>query len=338
MEKELLILLDRYGKELSKDTAKQYISILRDYFIPYIIENYQCNNLKSLFCDEITKNGIIQSAIYFVKHNENIKYKARLSFFLNALSTLFTKIIFEEYPNPNIRKIHPFTNLMDEICNSLSCDGIELYDSEQYPCITDEQFQYIIQYLKRKSNQSLKSMQEHIIIKLYLLYGISPDKIANLPLDSYSSEKNTLQVPCSNRKSIVINLELPYELSIEINKFIAKRKDISSTFLFTTLTGKQINYSYLNNFFDNLKNDFNNSHPEELNISRKNPFTPTGLQKYAIVKMIESGMNQSIIMDFTDQKEYIFNDCQNIVDEKKGLNRNRYINHMIRGIDTYDLL
>ena len=30
----------------------------------------------------------------------------------------------------------------------------------------------------------------------------------------------------------------------------------------------------------------------------ENQFTPTGLQKYAIIKMIEEGMNQSIIMDF----------------------------------------
>lgn len=47
-------------------------------------------------------------------------------------------------------------------------------------------------------------------------------------------------------------------------------------------------------------------------------------------------MNQSVILDFTGQKENIFNDCQNIIDERKKLNRNRYINHMIRGISVYD--
>ena len=52
--------------------------------------------------------------------------------------------------------------------------------------------------------------------------------------------------------------------------------------------------------------------------------------------MIEGGMNQSIIMDFTGQGSDIFSDCQNIVDERKHLNRNRYINHMIRGIVSYD--
>ena len=57
---------------------------------------------------------------------------------------------------------------------------------------------------------------------------------------------------------------------------------------------------------------------------------------HAIIKMIESGLNQAVIMDLTGQGIDVFSDCQNIVDNRNGFSRNRYINHMIRGIDTYD--
>ena len=52
--------------------------------------------------------------------------------------------------------------------------------------------------------------------------------------------------------------------------------------------------------------------------------------------MIESGLNQAVIMDLTGQGIDVFSDCQNIVDNRNGFSRNRYINHMIRGINTYD--
>ena len=52
--------------------------------------------------------------------------------------------------------------------------------------------------------------------------------------------------------------------------------------------------------------------------------------------MIESGLNQAVIMDLTGQGIDVFSYCQNIVDNRNGCSCNRYINHMIRGIDTYD--
>ena len=52
--------------------------------------------------------------------------------------------------------------------------------------------------------------------------------------------------------------------------------------------------------------------------------------------MIESGLNQAVIMDLTGQGIDVFSDCQNIDDNRNGFSRNRYITHMIRGIDTSD--
>lgn len=335
MEEKLLAMLEQFKTEIDKknNTSIQYIPILRDNFIPYLLSNYQCNDLKSLFCDEMTRNGLINSAIYFIEHNENIRRISRLNFYLSSLSSLFNELLFEKYPNPNIQRLYPFTGLVEDICARLNEHGIMLGDSESYPSVSQEQFNHILWYLKSHQPKTIKNKQEHILIKLYLLYGLSPDKVGNLELKSYSPERKTLTIPCSIRKDLHVNVELPYTLSIEISNYISELLSSSFTSLFKTKTNKNIDSSFLSYTLNKIKVSY---YKNKIIDNVLNPFTPTGLQKYAIIKMIEAGMNQSIIMDFTGQSQDIFNDCQSFMDELNQLNRNRYINHMIRGIETYD--
>lgn len=124
-------------------------------------------------------------------------------------------------------------------------------------------------------------------------------------------------------------------LALDIEKYRKIRLEkVKSQYFFITTTGKKIDSSFLSTFLGKVKHDYYINTESE----SPNPFTPTGLQKYAIVQMIEAGMNQSIIMDFTGQLDDIFNDCQKIVNDRKQLNRNRYVNHMVRGIATYDMI
>lgn len=335
MKDKLVELVEEFRSKIDgkNDAAKQYIPILRDNFIPFLIKNYPCHDLKSLFTEEITKNGLIDSAVFFIENNENIRRKSRLNFFLSALYAFFSELVFEKYPNPTIQKYHSFTILIDDICEKLAEKGIILSESESYPSINDEQFKFIVSYLNDNPAKTIKNKKEHIIIKLYLLYGISPDKLAQLKPNSYFQDRKILKIPCSTRKDLHINLELPYALSIEISDYISEISDKSSELLFSKATNSKIDSAFLKTILDKIKN----SYTEAFKYSDvNNAFTQTGLQKYAIIKMIEAGMNQSIVMDFTGQSQDIFNDCQVKVDEDKQLNRNRYINYMIRSIDTYD--
>lgn len=332
MQQMLYDLINDYEGTLSEDSAKQYIPMLKNYFVPYLMDNFSCSNLKSLFCEEITRNGIIQAAVYYVKTNENITSKSRLIYYLNALDSIYSSILFEKYPNPNIRNIYPFTNLLDDVIKILKNDDIVLNEIEQNPPIDDEQYLFLINSLENKID-TIKAKQESIIIKLYLLYGLSSDKIGDLKVSDYSSDRNTLKIKCSIRSDISVFVELPYNLSNELNTYIKEKKfSENNKYLFSTSNGKRVNSNFISEYLKKVREKYYNTREE---IS-KNQFTPTGLQKYAIINMIEEGMNQSVIMDFTGQKENIFNDCQNIIDERKKLNRNRYINHMIRGISVYD--
>ena len=133
MEKELLTMLEDFNLKVGvdNDAISQYSPMLRDYFIPYLLNNYQCKNMSSLFREEMTPNGLIDAAVFFIKSNENIRSKSRLNFFLSALTTLFNDFLFEKYPNPNIQKIHSFANLSDDICLKLIQNGITLNEKER---------------------------------------------------------------------------------------------------------------------------------------------------------------------------------------------------------------
>lgn len=139
MQQMLYDLIKDYEDTLSVDSAKQYIPMLKNYFVPYLLENFQCSNLKALFCEEITRNGIIMAAVYYVKTNENITSKSRLIYYLNALDSIYSSILFEKYPNPNIRNIYPFTNLLDDVIKILKKDNIVLNEIERNPPIDDDQ-------------------------------------------------------------------------------------------------------------------------------------------------------------------------------------------------------
>ena len=45
----------------------------------------------------------------------------------------------------------------------------------------------------------------------------------------------------------------------------------------------------------------------------------TALAKYAIIQLIRQGTPANLIKDFTDYKDIIYNHCQEIVDEEKGI-------------------
>lgn len=331
MQASLNDLIDKYAHKISEKQVVQYVPMLKKYFVPYIIENYSCHNLKSLFCEEITRNGIIQSGVYYVMKNENVSAKSRLIYFLNALDSFYSNTLFEMFPNPNIRGIYPFTNLQNEIVEILNRKGIQLNNKRQYPPIDDEQYVFLMDIIKNK-NDSFILKQKNIIIKLYLLYGLSADKLSKVLVSEYSNERNVLMIHCSVRTDVIIYIELPYGLSKEISTYISERGLTDDDFLFLTENGNAVTSNYTDDYLKNIRK----AYYESVQPMPENQFTPTGLQKYAIIKMIEEGMNQSIIMDFTGQGPDIFSDCQNIVDERKHLNRNRYINHMIRGIASYD--
>lgn len=327
------LVVNDFGGSLSQFEYNQYVTKLRDYLLPYLEENKShCRNLEELFRYEFTRIDIINSTIYYIENNQNVTCKSAIDDFLIALNRLFEETINQQYFNQNLVNIHPFNSLNKDIENEIEKKGLKhLNDRESYPPITDKEYDLLIEYLKNIKCNNLPTYQYKIIVSLLLLYGFSVDRIININYKDYFKERGVLRIFYKDNK--YIDLELPYKLKILMNEFLNIRKAMvnDTEFMFITKNGTKISHSYLHDFFVKFKRIQN-----IMENKSKKSFTNTGLAKYAVTKMIVEGMNQSIILDLTGFKEEHYADCQSRVNESKDLNLNRYVNRMIRGINTFD--
>lgn len=339
MKIELLNLLDDFRKKLTDYQYNQYIPKLRDYLFTYIESTFQESSITEIFQNEFTKKNIIDSAIYYIDINTNVQRISAIDDYLIALNSFFEKTIFEKYHNTNLMSLKPFIRLNKDVKEKIKEKNITLLEKETFPAINDFQSEYIFHYLNNcYSYRSLSSYQTPIILKLMLLYGFSHDILSNLKLNNYNSNKNTLLINNITDVRKNITLELPFNLKEDFIQYFNFRKlqtSINSEFLFVTEKNTKIKNGFLSDTLDKIRKKFTYDNAD-IDDNTRNPFTPTGLQKYAIIKLILSDFNQSILSDLTGQKQDILIDCQLSVNEKKVIKLNRYINHMIRGIDTYD--
>lgn len=317
MKKKLheLIKTD-FGEKLTISERYQYIPKLRDYFIDFILERKSyCNSVETLFKDEFTRNDLIMSAVYYIVNNQNVERKSAIDDFLIALNRFFDETVFDIYPNTTLARLKPFTSLAHEVEREITKKGINLKGREKYPPINDSQFEFINCFIKNYEPKTLTVYEGKVIIKLLLLYGLSFDRISDMKLSDYNSLKRTLKINYKNTIERYIYLELPYSLVTDFDDYLSFRnrdETLNSEFLFITKNNKSITNSVIKTLIDTIKDNY-----EITDTSGRNSFTPTGLQKYAIINMILEGMNQSAIINLTGHCEGIFNDCQNIVDERK---------------------
>lgn len=327
------LIVNDFGSRLSRYEYNQYVIKLRDYLLVYIEKNkMHCKDIEQLFRYEFTRSDIINSTIYYVENNANVKYKSAIDDFLIALNRLFEEIINKRYINNPSMGIH-FNSLSDSIEKEIEKRGVkELKERESFPAIRDKEYDLLVEYLKNMQCDKITTYQYKIIVSLLLLYGFSFDRIININYKDYSAERGILTIYYDENKSY-INLELPYNLKILMNEFIGVRKTFNTdcNALFITTNCNKISHGYLSEFLKKIKSAQNIEYS-----GSRNSFTPTGLAKYAVINMILEGMNQSIILDLTGFKLDHYLDCQNEVNNLKNLNLNRYVNRMIRGIRTFD--
>lgn len=336
MKEELLNLVAIFSSGLTMFENNQYIPKIRDYFVEYILECKSDSSIDDVLKYEFTKKDLINSTIYYIQRNDNVRSKSAIDDYLIAVNRFFAETIFEKYPNQNLITIRPFTILCKDVEQGLLDQQIYLEDRQTSPAINEEQYNFILKHINEDNEASYKTKQIHIIIKLTLLYGLSPDRIINMKRNNYLHDERVLEIVYSANPYRSLKLDVPYKVHKLIEDFL---KNTSSERLehdnfFVNRNGKPIKHDFPTGYLKLLKERFFTLYPIEAEV--RNPFTPTGLAKFAITRMILNGINPSVISDLTGYMGDIISDCQNKVNEMKELNRNRYINHMIRGIQTYE--
>ncbi|SFL20748.1 hypothetical protein SAMN03159341_1047 [Paenibacillus sp. 1_12] len=339
MRTELDKLLIDFGAALSPHEHHQYIPKLRDYLVPYILnEKRHVSSLESLFKNEFTRNDVIKSTEYYVVQNKNVRSKGSIDDFLIALNQLSVELLNEKYPNPNLRNIQPYTKLNQEVEANLERYGRILKDREANPAIDENQFLHLCNILNSDLTDSHKSLQVTVIIKLILLYGFKFNRIADFTLEDFDVERRLLKVKREQFNNETIDLELPYSLYLDLKKYHELRITLKTdnNLLFLTSIFTTVNPSFLNDILNKARDTYYDK--KIIDSSLKNPFTTTGLSKFAIINMILEGINQSTIIDITGVNEIIYRNCQETVNGELKGNYNRYINYKLRAIQTYDIL
>lgn len=306
MREKLLNIIYEFGEKLTQEEYNQYVPKLRDYLVPDIIQNKKENpDIGDIFRDEFTKSDVINATIYYITNNENVESLSSVDDYLVSINRLFHELLFDKYPNTNLMKYRPFTTLSSEIQNNLINNGIKLKARETHPTIKLEQYKFILKYLKEykpsKKNKpsDTKPNQVSIIIKLFLLYGFSHNKIANMKISDYCSERKTLRIDYQGVMTSNIYIELPYTLAKEVDNYLELRKQykiLDSDLLFVTGGNNKIPNGFTSDILNLIKKEYLKMNECEFD---KVQFTATGLQKYAIIQMIEHRMNQPVIMGFT---------------------------------------
>ena len=328
IKNDLLRLIDEFAKSLGTHKYNQYIPKLRDYFLPFILEKKSSiEDINRLFSNEFTLSDISDATVYYIQNNENVESSAAIKDYLITLNQFFIEIIYKKYHNPSLAMQRSFTNLEDEVNRKLQKLNINLRDPEPFPAITKDDYNLLLPFLEDYGDKTLAKVEVKCILKIFLLYGFSMDKLAEIHKDDFNVKANTLKVNIDNS---CVHLELPHSLANNIKEYLSLRSHIDSNLLFINTKGKKITPSFTSGFYEALLNEYS-----ELKAT-PNRFTNTGVGKYGIINMILKGMNTSIISEFTGQKSDILDDCQRTVNAIQQLKRNRYINHMIRGIETYD--
>ncbi len=337
MKEQLEKHINEFGATLTENERNQYIPKLRDYFVGYILENHKdIKNAKELFEREFTMRDVIGSTRYYVTNNVYVTSKSAIPDFLIALNRFHQEHLQDIYKNPTLDSLRPFARFSSEIETEIeNKDGIILSERQTAPPIDEEQFDVIVECLKSQSSDSEKSKKVSIIVKLLLIYGFKFKKIIDMKTSDYDMDKGTLKTAYQENKSLrYITLKLPLNLNDEFKQYINSREK-DTELMFLTTTDSKIKNSFLKDFFDECKKMFD--FKKYGVIKYPNKFTPTGLAKYGIIKMISKEMNQTVIMQLTGMDMSIIKDCQNIYNlNTQAFHKDIYVNDKILNIGTYN--
>lgn len=144
-----------------------------------------------------------------------------------------------------------------------------------------------------------------LIVKFVLAYGLKNDTIRKMKITDYDENLNC----------IIINeykVRLPDGLAMQMKKY----KEIRKRFL----EKYEIESERL--FFDNNDVDKKLDNTKMFTVLKKviGNVQAEEVAKYAIVQLLQNGVPDYIISDFTGYKKDIMEYCQNIIDKNSGMN------------------
>ncbi|MFC4305950.1 hypothetical protein [Cohnella boryungensis] len=157
-----------------------------------------------------------------------------------------------------------------------------------------------------------------LILKLIIFTGIKYRIVPRLKVQSFNIRYGTIDI--NN-----FTIHLPYKLIDQLDKYLSIRnKKSSSDFLFIKSNGEELSEKTSNTAY------FLGSLTTRTDL--------TGIIKYAVVQMINKGINTSIISEFTGVGTTILEDCMKITNKDIFNERNALLDSRLRESNVYQFL
>jgi len=355
------------------NTADAYIPKIRDTFVLYLeSKKIEGQSLSDFLERSVDTPMIAESTVEYLKKTqiEGQVSESAINNYLIAVKQLFVYLERIHVKNTNIlsllmedvQKSQRRAELLKLIESGVQREGIELVPLQKDPPIKGEELQYLLQDLDPikmegldlSKPQSYSKLQQCIMIKLFILLGLKPQKLYDIRICDYDLEHNQIVIPSANIKNGILHyrITLPNALHDQIKKLILYKLEngyTRSDLLLSKSTGTPVDQTYIVHYLKTVREGYEeyvkDNGKESNNYSEgNNTFTQTGLQKYGLIQMLKTGIDPTIIRELSNSskdndsngfKDDILDNCQDYVLSEEP-NRSRYLDSHIRAIPTFD--
>lgn len=303
-----------YFSTLQPDTRAAYrkkIETFKAYLVDQkgMTEKNCINLLKGLDI-----NDFVESMTFYVEQN-NVKYRASADIYFACVRELL-KYISANYECKNMYFDNKSYDLILKDKYEDEIKRLKLNICEQVRPLSDAEAENVIVECNKvldnvnfdaissgKWDGAFSRYLSAILSKLVLCCGTSIKSIRNIKLNEYDSLYGT----------IIINgykVHLPDGLKKNMDNYIHFRSMVS---------GADENQNLFIDFANPEKDKLDNTKMFFILKELIGTNQATALAKYAIIQLIRQGTPSNLIKDFTGYKDLIYNHCQEIVDEEKGI-------------------
>lgn len=323
MNREIEHLLFEFEQGLTTGKYNSYMPILKNSFIPYLEKTHGGeieSSVDRFFEIFISPNDIIGGGVWYIDNTSKVTNESAIDKYLTATSEFFKAVIFPKWQRCPLSTVDNFKMYYQDI---LMRSNKKLKKHTSRIHLDDESVNNLLECLYELDDETPKSIMLKAVIPLILLYGFKIGTIAEIKRNDFDNVKRTINIQLEDN---IINLELPYNVFVYVDKIYARKTD--DVYLFDTAKNQRL----ISDYFD----DFLIKYNKRINVEAK--ITLDGLAKYAVINMFLVGMNPIIIGQISGMKDINLNYCQRQAWEKNRVQLNGYVNSKIRGINIYDNL
>jgi integrase len=344
---ELQKLIDQYLKFIKESSYSERTILRYEYllgiFYDYMIYKNKINSSTLIsYLNGITPEDILSSTNYYI--SKGTVSEDTISMYISVIREFFRYIKNElNIGNDNLLKSfglskkdkNSFSYKFKSFTQEQLHKGI-IKSSKQGVPFTDEQVKLIVQYCNENLNTSKvgKNVSEEncynryvksLAIKLIAYLGVSIDVLNAIEVQHLNLQYGTIIM--SNYQ-----FHLPYWLRQQLELFykeILQNRTLSSPLL--ALYDRKVfpQPSVLGGFI-------NNRLKYETDI--QNPYSIISLSKYAIIQLIDSGLDRDMIIEITGYKDDIYDSCKQLVDKVDINVKSKQIDAVLKQLPSYDFL